>query len=153
MRHMRPLKLIILAAVAALVATAAFAQHKRSFENLWGEATAGQHALTDYGDYTMVDRGDVFWYFTKPGHDAYPGVVRRAIKQNNGRFFIDTQGWSFAAEAGPARLQALAGGVRNAQPAPDRSAGAATAVARIACLRGLPEEGRRRRDLASPEGR
>ena len=97
---MPSLRLVILAAVAALVATVAFAQHKRSFENLWGEATAGRHTLTDYADYTMVDRVDVFWYFTKPGHDAYPSVVRRAIKQNNGRFFIDTQGWSFAAEAG-----------------------------------------------------
>ena len=118
---MTSLRLIILAAVAALIATSASAQHKRSFENLWSEATAGQHTLTDYGDYTMVDRGDVFWYFTKPGHDAYPSVVRRALTQKNGRFFIDTQGWSFAAEGGPAGLQALAGGVRNAQPAPDRS--------------------------------
>ena len=60
----------------------------------------GEHSLTDYGDYTMVDAGDVFWYFTKAGHPAHPGVVRRALKQNNGRFFIDTQGWSFAAEPG-----------------------------------------------------
>ena len=97
---MSPLRLFILAAVAGLVATAAFAQHKRSFESLWGEATAAKHTLTDYADYTMVDRGDVFWYFTKPGHDAYPSVVRRAIKRKGGRFFIDTQGWSFAAEPG-----------------------------------------------------
>ena len=97
---MTSLRLVILAAVVALVATTAVAQHKRSFESLWSEATAGQHALTEYPDYTMVDRGDVFWYFTKPGHDAHPGVVRRAIRPNNGRFFIDTQGWSFAAEAG-----------------------------------------------------
>ena len=97
---MSSLRLVILAAVAALISTAASAQHKRSFESLWGEATAGEHALTEYGDYTMVDRGDVFWYFTKSDHDAYPGVVRRALTQKNGRFFIDTQGWSFAAEAG-----------------------------------------------------
>jgi hypothetical protein len=94
------LRLVIVAAVAALIASAAFAQEKQSFESLWAEATEGEHTLTAYGDYTMVDRGDVYWYFTKPGHDAYPGVIRRALTQANGRFFIDTQGWSFAAEAG-----------------------------------------------------
>ena len=94
-------KLLILVATVALMATAASAaEEKRSFESLWTEATAGEHSLTDYGDYTMVDAGDVFWYFTKVGHPAHPGVVRRALKQNNGRFFIDTQGWSFAAEPG-----------------------------------------------------
>jgi hypothetical protein len=92
--------LILVAAVALMVTAASAAEEKRSFASLWAEATAGEHSLTDYGDYTMVDAGDVFWYFTKAGHPAHPGVVRRALKQNNGRFFIDTQGWSFAAEPG-----------------------------------------------------
>jgi hypothetical protein len=92
--------LILVATVALMVTAASAAEEKRSFASLWAEATAREHSLTDYGDYTMVDAGDVFWYFTKAGHPAHPGVVRRALKQNNGRFFIDTQGWSFAAEPG-----------------------------------------------------
>jgi hypothetical protein len=97
---MPPLRLVVLAVTAALVATTAFAQEKRSFESLWSEATRGQHKVTDYGDYTMIDAGDVFWYFTKAGHDAHPGVVRRALEQRGEQVFIDTQGWSFASEPG-----------------------------------------------------
>lgn len=92
--------LVLLVALATLVATAAIAQTKRSFDSLWSEATAGQHTLTDYGDYTMVEAGDVYWYFTKAAHEAHPGVIRRALAENNGRFFLDTQGWSFSEEAG-----------------------------------------------------
>ena len=98
---MRSRRTAITATVAAsLIATAAFAQHKATFESLWNDATSGQYVLTEFDYYTRVQSGAAFYYFTKPGHEAHPGVVRRALAKNNQQYFIDTQGWSFAKEAG-----------------------------------------------------
>ncbi len=94
---------LVVCAVAA-IATGAIAQTKPkdTFESLWRDATEGEHTLTEYDDYTMVETGGgvVYYYFTKSNHYAYPGVIRRALTQVNGRYFVDTQGWSFASEAG-----------------------------------------------------
>lgn len=98
---MKSLRTAIVASVAAiLIATAAIAQPKDTFESLWNDATSGQYVLTEFDDYTRVQSGAAFYYFTKPGHEAHPGVVRRALAKNNQQYFIDTQGWSFAEEAG-----------------------------------------------------
>lgn len=94
-----PLARIAVAALWLCVASAAFAQQaQRSFESLWEEATAGLHRATELDGYTVVEQGVAYYYFTKPGHYAHPAVVRRALAERDGRFFIDTQGWSFATE-------------------------------------------------------
>ena len=85
----------------ACAASAAFAQaDKETFESLWRKATAVPHTVTERDGFTMVETEGAFFYFTKEGHYAHPSVVRRGLAERNGRFFVDTQGWSFAAEPG-----------------------------------------------------
>jgi len=96
----------IVALSLGLAAAATSAQEARkTSESLWKEATTGAYTITEFDDYTMVDKGDAYYYFTKEGHYAHPGVIRRALEEANGRFFIDTQGWSFAAEGGQPGFQ------------------------------------------------
>lgn len=99
--------ILIVAALTLCIAAAATSaqQERKSFDSLWNEATTGNHTITEFDDYTMVDKGDAYYYFTKEGHYAHPGVILRALEQRNGRFFIDTQGWSFAAEGGQPGFQ------------------------------------------------
>ena len=90
---------LVAAALWLCFASAASAQQaQRSFESLWEEATTGMHRITELDGYKVVERGDTYYYFTEEGHYAHPGVVRRALAEREGRFFIDTQGWSFASE-------------------------------------------------------
>jgi hypothetical protein len=97
---------IVVALALGLAASAAIAQDERkNLQSLWDEATTGVHTIVEYDDYTMVDRGNAYYYFTKEGHYAHPGVIRRALVEANGRFFIDTQGWSFAPEGGQPGFQ------------------------------------------------
>ena len=100
----------ILARIVALTlclasATAPAQEERKSFQSLWSEATAGAYTITEFDDYTMIEQGNAYYYFTKEGHYAHPGVIRRALEHSNGRFFIDTQGWSFAAEGGQPGFQ------------------------------------------------
>ena len=98
---MRLIQAVIIAIVAACAATAAVAQvEKETFESLRERATALPHTVTERDGFTMIETGNTFYYFTSEGHYAHPSVVRRALSERNGRFFVDTQGWSFAAEAG-----------------------------------------------------
>ena len=98
---MRLIQSAMIAIVVASTAGAAVAQvEKETFEGLWGRATALPHTVTERDGFAMVETGNTFYYFTREGHYAHPSVVRRALAERNGRFFVDTQGWSFAAEAG-----------------------------------------------------
>jgi len=97
---------IVAALGIGLTASAATAQDERkTLQSLWDEATTGVHTIVEFDDYTMVDRGNAYYYFTKEGHYAHPGVIRRALVETDGRFFIDTQGWSFASEGGQPGFQ------------------------------------------------
>ena len=98
---MRLLQAAMIAIVLACAGGTAVAQvEKETFEGLWKRATALPHTVAERDGFTMVETGNTFFYFTKEGHYAHPSVVRRALAQRNGRFFVDTQGWSFAAEPG-----------------------------------------------------
>jgi len=94
----------VFAIFAALLATPAPApaqeRPRDTFESLWRKATAGDHTITEYEGYTMIEVGNAYYYFTKPGHYAHPGVVRRTLAERDGRFFVETEGWSFAEKAG-----------------------------------------------------
>ena len=102
---MRRSLIAALYALAALSATLAQERPKDTFESLWNDATAAFHKTTEYDAYTMVEAGNAFYYFTKPGHYAHPGVVRRVLTERGGRFHIDTEGWSFAEKAGQPGFQ------------------------------------------------
>ena len=98
---MRLIQAAIIAIVVVCAAGAAVAQvEKETFESLRARATALPHTVTERDGFTMIETGNTFYYFTSEGHYAHPSVVRRALAERNGRFFVDTQGWSFAAEAG-----------------------------------------------------
>jgi hypothetical protein len=100
---MKLLRAAIIALVVAFAASTAAAQvEKETFEGLWKKATALPHAVTERDGFTMVETEGAFYYFSKEGHYAHPSVVRRGLAERNGQFFVDTQGWSFAAEAGQA---------------------------------------------------
>lgn len=90
----------IIAVIVAFAASTAAAQEKETFEGLWKKATAVPHTVTERDGFTMVETEGAFYYFSKEGHYAHPSVVRRGLAERNGQFFVDTQGWSFAAEAG-----------------------------------------------------
>jgi hypothetical protein len=91
---------MIVVAVAGAAGAAVAQVEEETFESLWERATAMPHTITERDGFTMVETGDAFYYFTKEGHYAHPSVVRRGLAERNGRFFVDTQGWSFAAEPG-----------------------------------------------------
>jgi hypothetical protein len=95
------LRTAMIAVAVLCMAGAALAQaDKETFEGLWKKATAVPHSVTERDGFTMVEIEGAFFYFTKEGHYAHPSVVRRGLAERNGRFLVDTQGWSFAAEAG-----------------------------------------------------
>jgi hypothetical protein len=108
---MRRLLIATLLAFAALAVTPALAQERPrdTFESLWKKATAGDHQITEYDGYTVVKAGNAYYYFTKTGHYAHPGVVRRTLMQQGNRFFVDTEGWSFADKAGQQGFQRWVG--------------------------------------------
>ncbi|HUO88156.1 MAG TPA: DUF4019 domain-containing protein [Rhizomicrobium sp.] len=45
------------------------------------------------------DKTQDLWYFTKEGHPAHPGVVRRYVVEDGGVVSVALRGWSFASDA------------------------------------------------------
>ena len=81
---------------------AASAEDDASYESLWTEATEKAGCTTSgYSDFVLVNcKGElILWYFTKPNHPAYPGVIKRIIVKQNGTFSAHEEGWSFGSEA------------------------------------------------------
>lgn len=101
----RAIAVVVALSLCLAIVTASAQEARKTFQSLWSEATTGVHTITEFDDYTMIEQGNAYYYFTKEGHYAYPGVIRRALEEVNGRFFIDTQGWSFAAEGGQPGFQ------------------------------------------------
>lgn len=91
-----------LACLAIVCAPAAGADERPTYQSLMDQVTAS-------GDCTPQDDVDIviftcaksedLWYFTKQGHPAHPGVVRRYVVQSDQGMSIAEHGWSFAADA------------------------------------------------------
>jgi len=45
------------------------------------------------------ETSQTLWYFTKPGHPAHPGVIKRYVFEDAQGVKIGQQGWSFASDA------------------------------------------------------
>lgn len=84
------------------LASSAGAQTHPEVDRLRAEALriAGAE-VQEHPGFTMViePRGLRIHYFTKPGHFAHPGVVRRSVVQDAGGISIQTEGQSFASTA------------------------------------------------------
>jgi hypothetical protein len=93
------MRVLLAVLVSALLSVSASRAENETYESLWSEATGPGHAVTDYDGFTMVETGGVFYYFTKPENDAHPGVIRRALVERDGRFFVEMNGWSFGSDA------------------------------------------------------
>ena len=88
--------------VLILVSPVSAAEHP-SFQDYWREATTCEGALTrEYPDFTMVvrEKGFTFYYFTKPSHPAFPGVIKRMLVQKDGAWLVQEDGHSYASDAG-----------------------------------------------------
>jgi hypothetical protein len=88
----------------------AAAADQPSYQSLWNEASANSDSVvTQYSDVTLVRTGGgfTFYYFTKPGHFAHPGVIKRTVSQrSDGTWIAEENGWSFASDAGQPAFQA-----------------------------------------------
>jgi hypothetical protein len=98
----RSLRLAAAVAPALLFAQPALSEEDHStYQSLWdGVAKDPDCKQQDDVDLTIVncDTSHTQWYFTKPGHPAHPGVVRREVVGNNGEVGIHMSGWSFASD-------------------------------------------------------
>jgi len=96
-------------AVFAFALSAKDAWARPSFESLWAEVTGEAGcAPQDYADFILVTcKAELtLWYFTKPNHPAYPGVIKRMIEEKNGAFFAHEEGYSFAPDSAQAAFKA-----------------------------------------------
>jgi len=75
-----------------------------SFQSYWEQVTHGTNCNppADYNDFILVkcDGGMTLWYFTKPNHPAYPGVIKRMLQQSpDGSWSVSEEGHSFAPDS------------------------------------------------------
>ena len=80
----------------------AWAVEQGSFNDFWNRATQCVGTTEkDYPDFTMVvcDRGLTHYYFTKPNHPAFPGVIKRSLTRRGGSWFVREEGHSYASVA------------------------------------------------------
>jgi hypothetical protein len=74
-----------------------------TFQSLWSQVAANPACKSaNYPDFTLVtcDSEMTMWYFTKPNHPAYPGVIKRMIKQrSDGAWVAQEDGHSFAPDS------------------------------------------------------
>jgi hypothetical protein len=96
----------------ASISAAASAEGRPSYQSLWATATQKPGCTpADYPDLVVVTCREelTLWYFTKPGHPAHPGVIKRTIVLENGVWNAYEHGYSFASdEAQPAFKRWLA---------------------------------------------
>ncbi len=99
---MKTTALSVLAIGLLLSAIPARAAEHASFKDLWDEAAQCQGSTTkEYPDFTMVvcDGGRTYYYFTKPNHPAFPGVIKRTMIQKDGAWSVREDGHSYASDA------------------------------------------------------
>jgi hypothetical protein len=73
-----------------------------SFQDFWNAVTRDPDCKSaQYPDFILVtcEREQTLWYFTKPNHPAYPGVIRRYLYEKDGAWFAKEDGHSFASDA------------------------------------------------------
>ena len=78
------------------------AQDHPTYQGLWDSVRQKPGCATeDYPDFLLVTCKEdlTFWYFTKPNHPAYPGVIQRTIFQENGAWDAQEHGYSFASDS------------------------------------------------------
>jgi len=88
-------------AALMLFAGPAFGDDHPGFKDLWVKV-ASDPACTqaEYADFFLFtcDSEMTMWYFTKPNHPAFPGVIQRSIKEGKDGVYADEQGTSFASD-------------------------------------------------------
>jgi hypothetical protein len=96
------------AASTLLIPLATYAEDRPTFESLWQAANAKpDHHTTDQGLAIVVDvpSEHAIYYFSKPGEEIHPGVVKRSIIETAEGVSIQTQGWSFAPDSAQPAFQ------------------------------------------------
>ena len=90
------------AAALLIIPLAARAEDRPTFESLWQAANAKpDHHTVDQGTAIVVDvpSEQAIYYFTKPGQEIHPGVVKRSIIEKDGGIYVSTRGWSFGPDS------------------------------------------------------
>ena len=93
---MRWLALLVALLLSTTVATA---DDRPTFQSLWEHASSAPgREITDGGLATVVSVPGEYaiYYFSKPGEDIHPGVIKRDIVKQGDTLYIHTVGWSFA---------------------------------------------------------
>ncbi|HEX3810302.1 MAG TPA: hypothetical protein VHW02_11460 [Rhizomicrobium sp.] len=73
-----------------------------AFQTLWDALARDPDCKpSQFPDFILVtcERERTFWYFTKPNHPAYPGIVKRYLVEKDGAWYAQEEGHSFAADA------------------------------------------------------
>jgi hypothetical protein len=84
------------------LSTVALAEDHPTYESLWNSVSSSPDCKSqDDVDLTIFtcEKAMSLWYFTKLGHPAHPGVVKRSVVEDAKNVSIDEQGWSFAPDA------------------------------------------------------
>jgi Protein of unknown function (DUF4019) len=82
---------------------------------LWDSVSASADCKAqDDGDLIIVtcDKTMALWYFTKAGHPAHPGVIKRSIVEDAKGISVDEHGWSFAPDSGQPAFKTLLAQIR-----------------------------------------
>jgi hypothetical protein len=103
--------------VSAVVGGAAKAAENETYESLLNSVIQAKDCTRRDDVDLMIfscEKTQSLWYFTKPGHPAHPGVVRKTVEEEAGTVSVRERGWSFASDAAQpafktflAQLQAL----------------------------------------------
>jgi len=99
---MKKLALCAVVLAQGLSLQSAWPEDEASYDGLWKDATEKAGCVANgFADFILVSCQNelTLWYFTKPNHPAYPGVIKRMIAQENGVFNAHEDGWSFGSEA------------------------------------------------------
>jgi hypothetical protein len=85
-----------------LCAGPAWSETHPSFKELWVQVASDPAcSQAEYADFFLFtcDSKFTMWYFTKPNHPAFPGVIQRKITQQpDGAWAASEQGTSFASD-------------------------------------------------------
>jgi hypothetical protein len=89
-------------AAISLSATPALSEDHPTFKEMWVQVTSDPTcSQSEYADFFLFtcDSQMTMWYFTKPNHPAFPGVIKRMItQQKDGAWVANEGGTSFASD-------------------------------------------------------
>ncbi len=80
-----------------------------SFQGLWETVKHDPDCKSSqFPNFILVtcEEEHTLWYFTKPNHPAYPGVIERSLFEKDGAWYAKEDGHSFAPDAAQPAFEA-----------------------------------------------